>query len=84
MLLSSSQVITRSQPQEESSLRGKIEEEPSMVRRKVEELKRSSCFGWGFYCDPWRFYVCLKREREPYLSSIALATVVDACPNSDH
>ncbi len=44
MLLSSSQVITRSQPQEESSLRGKIEEESSMLRGKIEELNKNTVF----------------------------------------
>jgi hypothetical protein len=44
MLLSSSQVIIRSQPQEESSLRGKIEEESSMLRRKIEELNKNTVF----------------------------------------
>lgn len=44
MLLSSSQVITKQQPQEESSLRGKIEEESSMLRRKIEELNRNTVF----------------------------------------
>jgi hypothetical protein len=44
MLLSSSKVITRSQLQEESSLRGKIEEESSMLRRKIEELNKNTIF----------------------------------------
>ena len=44
MLLRSSQVITRSQPQEESSLPGKIEEESSMLRRKIEELNKNTVF----------------------------------------
>ena len=44
MLLSSSQVITRSQPQEESSLPGKIEEASSMLRRKIEELNKNTVF----------------------------------------
>lgn len=39
MLLSSTQVIPRSQHEEESSLlRRKIEEEYSLLRRKIEEL----------------------------------------------
>ena len=44
MLLSSSQVIPRSQPQEESSLLGKIEEESSKLRRKVKELNKNTVF----------------------------------------
>jgi hypothetical protein len=44
MLLSSSQVITSSQPQEESSLRSKIEEQSLMLRRKIEELNRNTVF----------------------------------------
>ena len=44
MLLSSSQVITRSQPQDESSLRGRIEEESSMLRRKIKELNKNTVF----------------------------------------
>ena len=42
MLLSSSQVFTKSQPQEESSLRGRIEQEPSILRRKIEELNKNT------------------------------------------
>ena len=44
MLLSSSQVITSSQPQEESSLRSKIEKQSLMLRRKIEELNRNTVF----------------------------------------
>ncbi|MGA7767375.1 MAG: hypothetical protein WCA27_14275 [Candidatus Sulfotelmatobacter sp.] len=43
MLLSSTQVIPRSQHEEESSLlRRKIEEEYSFLRRKIEELNRNT------------------------------------------
>jgi len=43
MLLSSTQLIPRSQREEESSLlRRKIEEESSLLRRKVEELNRNT------------------------------------------
>jgi len=43
MLLSSMQVISRSQPEEESSLlRRKTEEESSSLRRKIEELNRNT------------------------------------------
>jgi hypothetical protein len=43
MLLSSTQLIPRSQHEEESSLlRRKIEEESSLLRRKVEELNRNT------------------------------------------
>jgi hypothetical protein len=43
MLLSSMQVIPRSQTEEESSLlRRKTEEESSSLRRKIEELNRNT------------------------------------------
>jgi hypothetical protein len=43
MLLSSMQVIPRSQHEEESSfLRRKIEEESSLLRRKIEELNKNT------------------------------------------
>jgi hypothetical protein len=43
MLLSSMQVIPRSQPEEEASLlRRKTEEESSSLRRKIEELNRNT------------------------------------------
>jgi hypothetical protein len=43
MLLSSTQVIPRSQHEEESSwLRRKIEEESSLLRRMIEELNKNT------------------------------------------
>ena len=55
MLLSSTQVIPRSQHEEESSLlRRKIEEESSLLRRKVEELNRNTVLliAEGWEIDP--------------------------------
>jgi hypothetical protein len=43
MLLSSTQIIPRSQPEEESSfLQRKIEEQSSLLRRKIEELNKNT------------------------------------------
>jgi hypothetical protein len=42
MLLSSMHVIPRSQHEEESLLRRKIEEESSLLRGKIEELNRNT------------------------------------------
>jgi hypothetical protein len=43
MLLNSTQGISRSQHEEESSLlRHKIEEEPSLLRRNIQELNEST------------------------------------------